>query len=250
MRLHVRHFFATAKGRLEVPFLLAIDYHLQTRGTSARLDWILGDLMTNNLIITGSLAEDPAVFRTRFWRFYRLQHLIACRVLGGPERADDAIENCWLRASLNPSRFEYEGAFRSWLIRVLIDEALAIRGHDQEERNDASLRARLFLAQRRGQVGRNISWRHAMTKASRSWDRALSMLLGNGWRVFVLGFVVFLVVLSSCAADQGPKQSTPHVPVVENLVQLLEARPDLRAALESAIRHSGLAGIENTEALL
>ena len=64
--------------------------------------------------------------------FYRLQHFIACRVLGGPDRADDAIENCWLRASLNPPRFEYEGTFRSWLIRVLIDEALAIRGYDQE----------------------------------------------------------------------------------------------------------------------
>lgn len=88
--------------------------------------------MTNDFTITDSLAEDPAVFHTRFWRFYRLQHFIASRVLGGPERAADAIENCWLRASRNPPRFEYEGAFRSWLIRVLIDEALAIRGHDQE----------------------------------------------------------------------------------------------------------------------
>ena len=64
--------------------------------------------------------------------FYRLQHFIACRVLGGPERADDAIDNCWRRASRNAPRFEYEGAFRGWLIRVLIEEALAIRDYDQE----------------------------------------------------------------------------------------------------------------------
>ena len=88
--------------------------------------------MTNDFTITDSLAEDPAVFHARFWRFYRLQHFIACRVLGGPERADDAIENTWLRASRNAPRFEYEGAFRSWLIRVLIEEALAILSHDQE----------------------------------------------------------------------------------------------------------------------
>src|SRR5215831_10449212 len=89
-------------------------------------------MMTNDFIITDLLAEDPAVFHAKFWRFYRLQHLIACRVLGGPERADEAIENCWLRASRNPPRFGYEGAFRSWLIRVLIDEALAIRCQGQE----------------------------------------------------------------------------------------------------------------------
>ena len=89
-----------------------------------------------------------------------------------------------------------------------------------------------------------------MTKASRSWDRALSMLLGNGWQVSVLGFVLTVVVLPSGAADQGRKQSTPHVRVVENLVQLIEARPDLRAALESAIRNARLAGIENTAELL
>src|SRR5215469_11302146 len=89
-------------------------------------------MMTNDFINIGSLAEDPAVFHARFWRFYRLQHFIACRVLGNPERADDAIDNCWRRASRNAPRFEYEGAFRSWLIRVLIDEALAILSDDKE----------------------------------------------------------------------------------------------------------------------
>ena len=70
--------------------------------------------------------ENAAVFHSRFWRCHRLLHFIACRVLGGPERADAAIENCWLKASRNPPRFEYEGAFRSWPVRVLIDEALVV----------------------------------------------------------------------------------------------------------------------------
>ena len=82
--------------------------------------------MTNDLLIAKRLDKDLALFHARFWRCYRLLHFLACRLLGGPERADDAIESCWLKASRNPPRFEYEGGFRSWLVRVLIDEALAI----------------------------------------------------------------------------------------------------------------------------
>jgi DNA-directed RNA polymerase specialized sigma24 family protein len=76
--------------------------------------------------------EHLTLFQERFSRCYRLLHFIACRVLGGPEQATEAVENCWLRAVRKPSHFEYEGAFRSWLLRVLIDEALAIRREHQE----------------------------------------------------------------------------------------------------------------------
>ena len=67
-----------------------------------------------------------AAFMERFLRSYRLLYFIACRVLGDEERAPIAIQNCWRTASRNPPHFEYEGAFRAWLVRVLIDEALAI----------------------------------------------------------------------------------------------------------------------------
>ena len=83
--------------------------------------------MTNDSLIAILSTEDPAVFQTRFWRSHRLLYFIACRVLGDAERAADAVENCWVSASQNPPRFEYEGEFRSWLLRVLIDEALALR---------------------------------------------------------------------------------------------------------------------------
>ena len=76
---------------------------------------------------TNGQEEDAAVFHARFWRCHRVLHFLACRVLGGPEHADDAVENCWLTASQTPSRFENDGAFRGWLVRILIDEALAIR---------------------------------------------------------------------------------------------------------------------------
>jgi DNA-directed RNA polymerase specialized sigma subunit, sigma24 homolog len=78
------------------------------------------------------------VFNARFSRYRRLLHFIANRVLGDARRADEAVGNCWLSASRNPPWFEYDGAFCSWLVRVLIDEALAMRGPDHET-NPATL---------------------------------------------------------------------------------------------------------------
>lgn len=53
-------------------------------------------------------------------------HFTAGRILSGPEGAALAVQNCWLTASRNPPTFDREGAFRSWLLRILIDEASAI----------------------------------------------------------------------------------------------------------------------------
>jgi DNA-directed RNA polymerase specialized sigma24 family protein len=70
--------------------------------------------------------EHTAVFRDRFARSCSLLHFIACRILRDPERAQLAVRNCWVRASRNSPIFGNDGEFRSWLLRLLIDEALAI----------------------------------------------------------------------------------------------------------------------------
>jgi DNA-directed RNA polymerase specialized sigma24 family protein len=89
------------------------------------------------------LDSDSALFDRRFWGCYRLQHFIACRILDDPEQAKKAVENCWHSASACAPRFEFEGAFRSWLLRVLIDEAL------------------ILLRQRQHTFGRNIACEEA-----------------------------------------------------------------------------------------
>jgi len=66
-------------------------------------------------------------FASRFSRYRPLLYSLACRVLGGIRGAENALENCWLTASRNPPKFVYEGAFRSWLVRILLDEALRVR---------------------------------------------------------------------------------------------------------------------------
>jgi hypothetical protein len=77
--------------------------------------------------------DDFALFDVRFWRSYRLLHFIAGRILDDPEQATKAVESCWHSASARAPRFEYEGAFRSWLVRVLIDEALLLLREKQQD---------------------------------------------------------------------------------------------------------------------
>lgn len=72
------------------------------------------------------LDQQPLIFDARFWRCNRLLHFIAGRILSDPEQVLKAVENCRHSASARAPHFEYEGAFRSWLVRVLIDEALVL----------------------------------------------------------------------------------------------------------------------------
>jgi DNA-directed RNA polymerase specialized sigma24 family protein len=78
------------------------------------------------------LDEDHALFDVRFWRSYQLLHFVADRILDDSEQAKKAVQNCRHSASIWPPRFEYEGAFRSWLVRVLIDEALLLLRKKQQ----------------------------------------------------------------------------------------------------------------------
>jgi DNA-directed RNA polymerase specialized sigma24 family protein len=103
--------------------------------------------MRNDVLIASRSQEDFALFRARFLRCYPLLRFVARRVLGGSEQADSAVENSWFRASRNPPHFEYESEFRSWLVRVLIDEALLIlRQNQRNARNRIVLRRDCFGA--------------------------------------------------------------------------------------------------------
>jgi RNA polymerase sigma-70 factor (ECF subfamily) len=59
-------------------------------------------------------------------RYYSVLYFVAYRLLRNHREAEDAVQNGLLAASYSASSFEDEGAFRSWLIRVLIDQALTI----------------------------------------------------------------------------------------------------------------------------
>jgi DNA-directed RNA polymerase specialized sigma24 family protein len=100
-----------------------------------------------------TLREDPTIFRARLWRSYRILHIIACRILDDPGQARKAVENCWHSACAHAPRFEYEGAFRSWQVRVLIDEALVLLVEKQQ------------ILQTNISREADVSWRNCMSAA-------------------------------------------------------------------------------------
>jgi len=72
------------------------------------------------------IQEETPVMDTQFSRCHGLLYFTACRVLDDREGAEEAVQNCLLTATRNTQKFKSEGAFRSWLLRIVIDEALQI----------------------------------------------------------------------------------------------------------------------------
>jgi DNA-directed RNA polymerase specialized sigma24 family protein len=84
-----------------------------------------------------SRDERKSTFELQFARSRRLLHFVARRILNCIEEAEEAVKNCRLTASRNPPRFSSEGAFKSWLVRILIDEATLLL---RQKENNASQR--------------------------------------------------------------------------------------------------------------
>jgi DNA-directed RNA polymerase specialized sigma24 family protein len=81
----------------------------------------------------GKSREDiDTTFEQQFSRCRKLLQFIALRILNCAEEADEAIKNCRRTASCNPPGFPTEGAFKSWLVRILIDEATTLRNRQTD----------------------------------------------------------------------------------------------------------------------
>jgi DNA-directed RNA polymerase specialized sigma24 family protein len=107
--------------------------HLGDRFVKVEADWLQGqrvnrekgERFTSNLPMGDSID-------LRFSRYSSSLYYIACRVLNGKEGAEEALDNCFLTVLIAAPQFRDEGTFRSWLFRVLIDEALRIRGRNEQ----------------------------------------------------------------------------------------------------------------------
>jgi Sigma-70 region 2 len=65
-------------------------------------------------------------FENRFSQNRPLIAFVARRVLDSQEQAEAAVKECFETASRNPPVFTKDGAFRSWILRMVIEEALLI----------------------------------------------------------------------------------------------------------------------------
>ena len=73
-----------------------------------------------------TFTEQLYKFDDWFSRCRNTLHYTAVLILGESEMAEHAVQNCWFKASRNRPIFENEGLFRSWVLRLLIGEALFI----------------------------------------------------------------------------------------------------------------------------
>lgn len=86
---------------------------------------VRADVDDSKLILDG-LQGDRNAFEILFSRYRPLLYRLSLRILRNHEESEDAVQNCSLVAFRKMESFKYEGAFRSWLARILVNEAITI----------------------------------------------------------------------------------------------------------------------------
>jgi hypothetical protein len=94
--------------------------HLKPDGVSREPSEPRNDNRKDNREDTNDTKD---TFELQFSHSRRLLLFLARRILNCVQEAEEAVKNCRLKASSNPPCFSSEGAFKSWLVRILIDEA-------------------------------------------------------------------------------------------------------------------------------
>jgi len=82
--------------------------------------------LDDSKLISDGLQGDRDAFEILFSRYRPILYRLAQRILCIHEESEDAVQNCSLAAFRKLKGFKYEGAFRSWLARILVNEAITI----------------------------------------------------------------------------------------------------------------------------
>jgi len=77
-------------------------------------------------LISDGLQGNGDAFEILFSRYRPILYRLAQRILRNHEESEDAVQNCSLAAFRKLKSFKYEGAFRSWLARILVNEAITL----------------------------------------------------------------------------------------------------------------------------
>lgn len=82
--------------------------------------------LDDSKLVSEGLQGDRDAFEILFLRYRPILYRLAQRILRNHEESEDAVQNCSLAAFCKMKTFKYEGAFRSWLARILVNEAITI----------------------------------------------------------------------------------------------------------------------------
>jgi RNA polymerase sigma-70 factor (ECF subfamily) len=95
---------------------------------------------------------EPSAFALLMRRHNRVLYRAARAILRDDAAAEDALQEAWLRAYHAIDAFRGESKLSTWLVRIVVNEALARRRKDQryvaigEDTQKATLRTRFFRA--------------------------------------------------------------------------------------------------------
>jgi RNA polymerase sigma-70 factor, ECF subfamily len=82
--------------------------------------------LDDSKLISDGLRGDRNAFEILFSRYRPILCRLAQRILRNREESEDAVQNCSMVAFRKMESFKYEGAFRSWLARILVNEAITV----------------------------------------------------------------------------------------------------------------------------
>ena len=82
--------------------------------------------LDDDKLISRGLKGDQEALHILLKRYRRLLYGLAHRLLRNHEEAEDAVQNCFLQAFRKLECVKCGASFRSWLVRILINEALVI----------------------------------------------------------------------------------------------------------------------------
>lgn len=91
--------------------------------------------MSDHEVVARARAGDQEAFRLLVERYQGRLHSLAMRVLGDPEQARDAVQDAFLKAYTNLSRFEGRSSFYTWLYRLAMNLCLDLRRRDHAARH-------------------------------------------------------------------------------------------------------------------
>ena len=101
--------------------------------------------ISDSALAAGLVAGNQDALANLYDRYGRLAYSVALRILGDPGRAEDVVQDAFLKLWNNAAQFDPErGSLRAWLITAVRNRSIdTIRGRGAHERQERELKPEL-----------------------------------------------------------------------------------------------------------
>ena len=161
--------------------------------------------LDDSKLVSDGLQGDREAFEILFSRYRPILYRLAQRILRNHEESEDAVQNCSLAAFRKMTSFKYVGAFRSWLARILVNEAITIlRKRKRTYSSESFLQERSEAAYPLPDPGPNPEQILSQKQSASALMRKLSQLSSGQRAVLLLCEFYEYTTEEACAMLQVP----------------------------------------------